>query len=52
MTWNATHTQSGATVTAVNAGHNGALTAGGSTSFGFGGTPGGGSVPRVSCTAT
>ncbi|WP_406469464.1 cellulase family glycosylhydrolase [Streptomyces hirsutus] len=50
--WNASYTQSGATVTAVNAGHNGALTAGGSTSFGFGGAPGGGSVPSVMCTAT
>ncbi|GAA3980836.1 cellulase family glycosylhydrolase [Streptomyces plumbiresistens] len=50
--WNASHTQSGATVTAVNAAHNGAVPAGGSASFGFGGAPGGGGVPRVSCTAT
>ncbi|MCD7441346.1 cellulase family glycosylhydrolase [Streptomyces lincolnensis] len=50
--WNATHTQSGATVTATNATHNGAVPAGGSASFGFGGAPGGGGVPSVSCTAT
>ncbi|MEV5487747.1 cellulase family glycosylhydrolase [Streptomyces bobili] len=49
--WNATHTQTGPTVTATNAAHNGTLAAGGSASFGFGGTPGGGSVPSVSCTA-
>ncbi|WP_406493690.1 cellulase family glycosylhydrolase [Streptomyces sp. NBC_01604] len=50
--WNASHTRSGATVTAVNAAHNGAITAGGSASFGFGGAPGGGGVPSVTCTAT
>ncbi|MFF8940631.1 cellulase family glycosylhydrolase [Streptomyces paradoxus] len=50
--WNATHTQTGATVTAVNAAHNGALAAGSSASFGFGGAPGGGGVPGVTCTAT
>ncbi|CAM5654811.1 cellulase family glycosylhydrolase [Streptomyces aurantiogriseus] len=50
--WNASHTQSGATVTAVNAAHNGAVPVGGSASFGFGGAPGGGGVPSVSCTAT
>ncbi|MEV6383301.1 cellulase family glycosylhydrolase [Streptomyces sp. NPDC051773] len=49
--WNASHTQSGATVTATNAAHNGALAAGASASFGFGGAPGGGGVPSVSCTA-
>jgi endoglucanase len=49
--WNASYTQSGATVTAVNAAHNGTVPAGGSASFGFGGTPGGGGVPSVSCTA-
>ncbi|MFF8596507.1 cellulase family glycosylhydrolase [Streptomyces sp. NPDC015220] len=49
--WNATYTQSGATVTAVNADHNGAIPAGGSASFGFGGAPGGGGAPSVSCTA-
>ncbi|GAA2764833.1 cellulase family glycosylhydrolase [Streptomyces paradoxus] len=50
--WNATHTQTGATVTAVNAAHNGSLSAGSSASFGFGGAPGGGGVPAVTCTAT
>ncbi|GCB48280.1 cellulase family glycosylhydrolase [Streptomyces sp. NL15-2K] len=49
--WNASYTQTGGTVTAVNAGHNGAIAAGGSASFGFGGAPGGGGVPSVSCTA-
>lgn len=50
--WNATYTQTGATVTAVNAAHNGSVAVGGSTSLGFGGAPGGGGVPAVSCTAT
>ena len=50
--WNASYTQSGATVTATNAAHNGALAAGASATLGFGGTPGGGGVPSVSCTAT
>ncbi|MFJ7043869.1 cellulase family glycosylhydrolase [Streptomyces sp. NPDC101112] len=50
--WNASYTQSGATVTATNAAHNGALAAGASATLGFGGTPGGGGVPNVSCTAT
>ncbi|WP_046734053.1 cellulase family glycosylhydrolase [Streptomyces humi] len=50
--WNASYTQSGGTVTAVNAAHNGAIPAGGSASLGFGGAPGGGAVPVVSCTAT
>lgn len=50
--WNATYTQSGASVTAVNAAHNGAIAAGGSAGFGFGGAPGGGSVPSLTCTAT
>jgi hypothetical protein len=36
--WNATVTQSGSAVTAVNAGYNGALATGGSTSFGFNGS--------------
>lgn len=35
--WNATVTQTGAAVTATNAGHNGTIPAGGSQSFGFGG---------------
>lgn len=49
--WNASYTQSGGTVTATNAAHNGAVAAGGSASFGFGGAPGGGGVPSVSCMA-
>ncbi|MER6628282.1 cellulase family glycosylhydrolase [Streptomyces sp. NPDC000987] len=49
--WNASYTQSGSTVTAVNAAHNGSLAAGASATFGFGGAPGGGAVPSVSCTA-
>ncbi|SER02538.1 endoglucanase [Streptomyces sp. yr375] len=49
--WNASYTQTGSTVTAVNASHNGAVPAGGSASFGFGGAPGGGGAPSVSCTA-
>lgn len=36
--WNATVTQSGTAVTAVNAGYNGSLSPGASTSFGFQGT--------------
>ncbi|MGI5455757.1 cellulase family glycosylhydrolase [Streptomyces sp. CA-249302] len=47
--WNASYTQSGATVTAVNAAHNGSVPVGSSVSFGFGGAPGGGGVPAVSC---
>ncbi|KQW16762.1 cellulase family glycosylhydrolase [Streptomyces sp. Root369] len=50
--WNASYTQTGSTVTATNASHNGAVAVGGSASFGFGGAPGGGGVPAVSCTAT
>jgi endoglucanase len=50
--WNASYTQTGSAVTATNASHNGAVAAGGSASFGFGGAPGGGGVPTVSCTAT
>ena len=49
--WNASYTQTGPTVTATNAAHNGGVAAGGSTSFGFGAAPGGGAVPSVSCTA-
>ncbi|WP_328748291.1 cellulase family glycosylhydrolase [Streptomyces sp. NBC_00285] len=49
--WNASYTQTGSTVTAVNASHNGTVAVGGSASFGFGGAPGGGGVPAVSCTA-
>ncbi|MGI5369213.1 cellulase family glycosylhydrolase [Streptomyces iakyrus] len=50
--WNASHTQNGAAVTALNAAHNGSVPVGGSTSFGLGGAPGGGGVTGVSCTAT
>ncbi|WP_330349143.1 cellulase family glycosylhydrolase [Streptomyces sp. NBC_00582] len=50
--WNASYTQGGTTVTAANASHNGAIAAGASTSFGFGGAPGGGTAPALSCTAT
>ncbi len=49
--WNASYTQTGSTVTATNASHNGSVAAGGSASFGFGGAPGGGGVPSVTCTA-
>ncbi|GAB7109199.1 cellulase family glycosylhydrolase [Streptomyces phaeofaciens JCM 4814] len=49
--WNASYTQAGGTVTATNASHNGAIAAGGSASFGFGGAPGGGGVPTVTCAA-
>ncbi|MFJ8596499.1 cellulase family glycosylhydrolase [Streptomyces sp. NPDC093598] len=50
--WNASYTQSGSSVTAVNAAHNGSVPVGGSASFGLGGAPGGGAAPSVSCTAT
>ncbi|MEU8715568.1 cellulase family glycosylhydrolase [Streptomyces sp. NPDC048663] len=49
--WNATYTQSGQKVTAVNAAHNGSVPAGGSVSFGFGGAPGGSGAPSVTCSA-
>ncbi|MFE9112943.1 cellulase family glycosylhydrolase [Streptomyces collinus] len=50
--WNASHTQNGTTVAAVNAAHNGSVLVGGSASFGLGGAPGGGGATGVSCTAT
>ncbi|MDI1455344.1 cellulose binding domain-containing protein, partial [Streptomyces sp. ATE26] len=50
--WNATYTQSAAGVTAVNAAHNGSVPVAGSTGFGFGGAPGGGAAPALTCTAT
>ncbi|WP_435834923.1 cellulose binding domain-containing protein [Streptomyces antibioticus] len=50
--WNASYTQSGGTVTAVNAAHNGTVAPGTSTSFGFGAAPGRAGAPAVSCTAT
>lgn len=49
--WNATVTASGSTVTATNAGYNGALSAGGSTTFGFLGS-GTGGIPTVACTSS
>ncbi|GAA3841315.1 cellulase family glycosylhydrolase [Streptomyces phyllanthi] len=49
--WNAVYTQTGSMVIAVNAAHNGSVPVGGSATFGFGGAPGGGGVPSVSCTA-
>ncbi|MET8942367.1 cellulase family glycosylhydrolase [Streptomyces sp. NPDC004542] len=49
--WNASYTQTGAAVTAVNADHNGSVAAGASASFGFSGAPGGGGVPTLTCTA-
>jgi endoglucanase len=50
--WNASYTQSGTSVTAVNAAHNGSVPVGGSVSLGLGGSPGGVAAPSVSCTAT
>lgn len=51
--WGATLTTSGSTVTARNAGYNGALGAGASTTFGLIGTATGtNAAPALSCTAT
>jgi cellulose 1,4-beta-cellobiosidase len=50
--WNANYTQSGASVSASNMTYNGSIAAGGNTSFGFQGTPGAGSVPTVTCSAS
>ena len=50
--WSATETQSGAAVTAANLSYDGALSAGGSTTFGLlgtGATPA--SLPGLQCTA-
>ncbi|MCX4473623.1 cellulase family glycosylhydrolase [Micromonospora sp. NBC_01655] len=53
QSWNATVTSSGSSVTATNAGYNGRLGAGASTSFGFVGSAGGTTaVPAVTCTAS
>lgn len=49
--WNATVTASGSTVTATNAGYNGSLAAGASTTFGFIGS-GASTVPAAACRAT
>ncbi|HEX8631049.1 MAG TPA: cellulase family glycosylhydrolase [Catenuloplanes sp.] len=53
QSWNAAVTSSGAGVSASNVGHNGAIPAGGSTSFGFIGSRTGttNSAPTVICTA-
>ncbi|MEY9871606.1 cellulose 1,4-beta-cellobiosidase [Streptacidiphilus sp. MAP12-33] len=52
-TWNATDTQSGASVTATNMSYNGAIAVGGNTSFGFGATYSGtNAVPTLTCTAS
>ncbi|MEN3611421.1 cellulose binding domain-containing protein [Plantactinospora sp. ZYX-F-223] len=50
--WNATVTQTGATVTARNVSWNGGLPAGGSTTFGFLASGTGGSAPAVTCTVS
>jgi cellulose 1,4-beta-cellobiosidase len=51
--WNGTVTQSGAAVTATNASYNGAIPAGGSTSFGFQGTyTGSNAAPTVTATGS
>jgi cellulase/cellobiase CelA1 len=48
--WNASVTSSGAEVTATDAGYNGTLSAGQSTSFGFVGTSSGSvSTPELTC---
>ncbi|MEV4754945.1 cellulose binding domain-containing protein [Micromonospora sp. NPDC049559] len=50
QSWNGTLSQSGATVTARNVSYNGALPAGGSTSFGFLVNGAGAGTPPISCT--
>jgi chitodextrinase len=51
--WNATVSQSGSAVTATNLSYNGAIAAGGSTTFGVQGTwSGGNGVPTLGCTAS
>ncbi|MEU6402489.1 cellulase family glycosylhydrolase [Streptomyces sp. NPDC046985] len=47
--WNATYTQTGKTVTASNADHNGVIAPGASASFGFGAAPGGAGTPSLTC---
>jgi chitin-binding protein len=51
QTWNATSSISGNIVTATNVSYNGALSAGGSTTFGYLGS-GTATTPTVTCTAT
>ena len=51
--WNATVTQSGVSVSAANAGYNGAVAPGSTTSFGFQASySGGNATPTLVCTAT
>ncbi|WP_370097170.1 glycoside hydrolase family 6 protein [Streptacidiphilus sp. MAP12-20] len=51
--WNATYTQSGTTVTAVNMGYNGTIAVGSNTSFGFGASySGSNAAPTLTCTAS
>jgi cellulase/cellobiase CelA1 len=51
--WNATATQTGATVTATNVSWNGVMPSGSSTSFGFtGSTATANTAPAVTCTVT
>ncbi|MFD0820154.1 lytic polysaccharide monooxygenase [Micromonospora zhanjiangensis] len=53
QSWGATLTTSGSSVTAKNVSYNGALSPGGSTTFGFlGSSSGSNPVPAVTCTAT
>ena len=52
-TWNATVTQSGTAVTAVNLAYNGAISAGGNATFGFqAGFSGTNATPTLTCSAT
>jgi poly(hydroxyalkanoate) depolymerase family esterase len=52
-TWNATITQSGTSVTAKNLSYNGAIAAGGNTTFGFQASfSGTNTVPTLACSAT
>ncbi|MBD3148165.1 non-reducing end alpha-L-arabinofuranosidase family hydrolase [Microbispora bryophytorum] len=57
--WNATHSQSGSTVTATNVSYNGSIPSGGSTNFGFNGSSNGSpqvptsfSLNGVACTGS
>jgi cellulose 1,4-beta-cellobiosidase len=51
--WNATDTQSGKAVTAINAAYNNIIAPGGSTSFGFSASYSGtNNAPTLTCTAT
>ena len=50
--WNATVTQSGAAVTAVNLAYNGSLGPSASTGFGFQATGSSGTAPTLTCTAS